>query len=171
MSAFDDCFKALLGEEGVLSTDRNDRGNWTGGDVGKGTFVGSKYGISAAAYPTLDIVNLTVEQAKVIAKRDYWDRVRGDELPPHFAGALFDMAYNQGAATAIKIFQKALGVGQDGVFGDGTMAAFRGSDHTALARTFTIYRIIRYSMCPGWVNDANGWVGRAIDCYAEMVKP
>lgn len=169
MAAFDDSFAELVGEEGVLSTDRNDPGNWTGGKVGVGTFVGSKYGISAAAYPTLDIVNLTIDQAKAIAKRDYWDRVRGDDLSQPVGHALFDMAYNQGIGAAIRVFQKSLGLTPDGVFGPATMAAYQAADPRKLARTFTTYRIVRYSMAPGWINDANGWVGRALDSYLEMV--
>ena len=46
---------AFLGpEEGTLSLDPTDTGNWTGGAVGRGTLVGTKYGISAASYPTLE---------------------------------------------------------------------------------------------------------------------
>jgi lysozyme family protein len=169
MSAFDDSFAELLGEEGGLSLDPKDPGNWTGGKVGVGTLVGSKYGISAASYPTLDIPNLTLQQAKDIAKRDYWDAVRGDDLPPSVGHALFDCAYNQGVGTAVKLFQKALGVTPDGVFGPGTMAAFRAVPLKTFARAFTIARIVRYSMGPGWMSDAKGWTGRALDSFAEML--
>ena len=170
MSAFDDSFAELIGEEGGLSMDPKDRGNWDSGQIGVGTLKGSKYGISAAQYPTLDIANLTLDQAKAIAKRDYWDKVRGDDLPQPVAHALFDCAYNQGVGVAIKLFQKALTVTVDGVFGDGTMAAFRIVPIRRFARAFTIARIVRYSMGPGWMNDANGWTGRALDSFAEMLS-
>ena len=169
MTAFDDSFKQLIGEEGTLSTDRTDPGNWTGGAVGVGKLVGTKYGISAKSYPTIDIPNLTLADAKAIAKRDYWDTVHGDDLPVAIAHALFDMAFNQGVMTAIKVFQRAVGVTQDGVFGDVTMAAFKAIPVAEFARSFTIFRILRYSMTAGWINDAKGWIGRALDSYAEIL--
>ena len=51
-----------------ISTDRNDTGNYRP----DGTFVGTKYGISARAYPNVDIVNLTQEDALALYYRDYW---------------------------------------------------------------------------------------------------
>ena len=170
MAAFDDSFKELIGEEGVLSTVRSDPGNWTGGAVGVGRLVGTKYGISAKAYPNLDIPNLTLAEAKAIAKRDYWDTVHGDDLPPAIAHALFDMAYNQGVLTAIRVFQRSVGVAQDGVLGSVTMAAFAAQPAKQFARAFTISRIKRYSMTAGWINDADGWIGRALDSFAEIVE-
>ena len=170
MTAFDDSFVKLHDAEGGYSTVRSDPGNWTGGKVGEGDFKGTKYGISAAAYPHLDIINLTLEQAKTIARQDYWEPVRGDELPPANAHALFDCAYNQGVGTSIKLFQKALGVTPDGVFGEQTMAAFKAADPKAFARAFTVARIIRYSMAPGWISDAKGWTGRALDSFTEMLQ-
>jgi len=37
---FDTAFNYLIGNEGALSTDRKDRGNWTSGKVGVGEFKG-----------------------------------------------------------------------------------------------------------------------------------
>lgn len=170
MSAFDDSFRELIGEEGELSTDRDDPGNWTSGVVDRGVFKGTKYGISAASYPNLDIAALTLDQAKTIAKQDFWDRVSGDALPPAVAHALFDCAYNQGVGSAIRLLQHALGVTEDGVIGPNTLSAFRRSDVPGFARSFTVARIVRYSMTRNWAKNAGGWVGRALDAYAEMLK-
>lgn len=170
MTAFDDSFRELVGEEGVFSTDRTDPGNWTGGNVGVGEFKGSKYGVSAASYPLLDIAALTLDGAKAIAKQDFWDRVRGDDLPPPVAHALFDCAYNQGVGSAIRLFQHALGVAEDGAFGSQTLNAFWHSDAHKFAHDFTVARIVRYSMAHNWAHNANGWVGRALHAYAEMLR-
>jgi len=56
----------VLKEEGGLSLDRYDSGNWTGGRVGVGALKGTKYGIATSSYPDLDIRRLTVEQAGAI---------------------------------------------------------------------------------------------------------
>ena len=52
---FDAAFARLLGNEGGFDDDARDRGNWTGGRIGVGELKGTKYGVSAAAFPDLDI--------------------------------------------------------------------------------------------------------------------
>ncbi len=59
----------VLKWEGGYSNDPYDSGGET------------KYGISKRSYPNLDIKNLTLEQAKEIYKRNYWDKIDGDNLP------------------------------------------------------------------------------------------
>ncbi len=54
----------LLWEGGDKATDdKSDPGKYT------------KYGISSKAHPDVDVKNLTLEQAKEIYKREYWDRI------------------------------------------------------------------------------------------------
>src|SRR5271168_855735 len=120
---FDEAFTIVVGEEGSLSLDRSDRGNWTSGVVGVGQCNGTKFGISAMAYPNEDIANLTLDRAKFLFKRDYWDRVSGDDIPAVVALGLFDAAVNEGVGGSIKLGQAALGVTVDGVLGPGTKAA------------------------------------------------
>lgn len=76
-SAFDAAFALTVGEEGGFSQDPRDGGNWTGGAPGKGSLRGTKYGISAASYPTLHIDALTLADAKAIYRRDFWGAVAG----------------------------------------------------------------------------------------------
>jgi lysozyme family protein len=68
----------------------------------------TKYGISKRSYPDLDIKNLTLEQAKEIYKRDYWDNMHCDELPLGVDHIVFDTGVNSGCYTAIKTLQKAI---------------------------------------------------------------
>lgn len=70
--SFSRAVEFVLGWEGGFNNDPQDSGNWTGGVVGKGVLLGTKYGISAASYPSLDIKSLTREQAVEIYHRDYW---------------------------------------------------------------------------------------------------
>ena len=74
MTAFEQALAVVLGHEGGFCAERSDPGNWTGGAVGCGELRGTKFGISAAAYPAEDIANLTPEAAAAIYRRDYWDR-------------------------------------------------------------------------------------------------
>ncbi|WP_428247203.1 glycoside hydrolase family 108 protein [Ferrovibrio sp.] len=122
---FNICFAAILGHEGGYSDDRRDRGNWTGGEIGHGELRGTKFGISAAAYPVLDIVNLTVDQAREIYRADYWAKIHGADLPPAVALVTFDAAVNAGPGAAARWLQQSIGAKPDGVVGPVTLQAVR----------------------------------------------
>jgi hypothetical protein len=85
----------VLKEEGGLSTDKNDPGNYV-----DGVFVGTNFGISANAHPGVDIVNLTVEQAKQIYYTSYWIPSGASTLPWPMCLAVMDLAVNGGVGRA-----------------------------------------------------------------------
>lgn len=166
---FADAFAFVVGEEGTLSMDRGDKGNWTGGKVGVGELRGTKYGVSAAAYPNEDIPNLTLAGARTIAKRDYWDRFSGDSIPYPCALGMFDAGYNEGVAEAVRLAQKALGLTPDGLVGRATITGLLNADVPKFARRFCINRIVAYASLSYWVEDHDGWVGRVLDVYQQMI--
>lgn len=111
--SYDSAFEKTIGLEGGLSMDPEDSGNWTGGKIGVGLLKGSKYGVSAASHPNLDIANLTLDDAKGIYVSEYWGPLHCDEIPnEQVANKLFDMAVNTSAPfnpqTAVKILQRAI---------------------------------------------------------------
>lgn len=128
---FDEAFERVVGAEGVYSADPNDNGNWTGGRRGSGEFMGTKYGIAANTYGRAlkaagkTIKDLTLDDAKEIYKRDFWDVLRCDELPELFRYALFSCAVNCGVRRAARLFQSVLFVIVDGIIGGATIRAAR----------------------------------------------
>ena len=98
MTTFDRCVELILSDriEGGYSSDKDDKGNWTGGKVGRGALKGTKFGISAAAYPDIDIIALTRAKAISLYKKDYWTPIGADKLDPPIALAAFDCAVNMG---------------------------------------------------------------------------
>ena len=97
---FDHCMDDYLkGYEGGYVNDPKDPGGET------------NFGISKRSYPRLDIGRLTWADAKVIYKKDFWDAVRGDELPLGVDLVVCDPAIHSGPGFAIKLLQKALGHG------------------------------------------------------------
>lgn len=98
--------------EGRYSDDKHDPGNWTSGIVGKGEFKGTKFGISAASYPNLDIVSLDQRGAMRIYKRDYWDKLRlnlvVESSSPRISDILFNLAVNCGPGNAAKFLQRTI---------------------------------------------------------------
>ena len=156
----DRVFAAVIGHEGGYTTAVADPGNWTGGRCGVGECRGTNWGISAAAYPTLNIAALTQDQAKAIFQRDYWNRVRGDELPPGLALLVVDAAYNNGVDRAARWLQQAAGVAKDGALGPRTLAAVRAADPLALGAEFMALRTAFMAGLPGWRTFGLGWSRR-----------
>ena len=100
MSGFEEAFAKVMAAEGI-NGDAFDKG-------GK-----HKYGISQRAYPDLNLDTLTKEDAKKIYKRDYWDKIKADELPANLRGTAFDAAVNQGVGFATRALAKAGGNPED----------------------------------------------------------
>lgn len=90
--SFERAFEIVIGIEGGLSNDPNDPGGLT------------RYGISQKAYPHLDILNLTLDQARDIYRHDYWQAAGCDQIADEAMGILvFDCAVNQGVGRARQI--------------------------------------------------------------------
>lgn len=159
-TVFDKSMSRLLPIEGGYSSDRNDPGNWTGGKVGAGKLIGTKYGIAANTYPTLDIKNLTWEQAKSIYKRDFWDAVHADSLPAAVAYNALDGAINSGASRSIQWLQKAAGVADDGRWGPVTMAAIQKADPNDVLLRYNAYRLDFMTRLSTWSTYGKGWARR-----------
>lgn len=158
--------------EGVLSMDPTDSGNWTVGRVGAGVLKGTKFGISAAAHPDVDIANLTIEQADKLRRTEYWEAVNADALPPPIAFMLADAAYMSGQVTAVKQLQAVLGVPQDGDVGEfETIPAIElicvapsrfqlRSGLCDLVTEFASQRLLFESNLGVWGIDRGGWTRR-----------
>jgi lysozyme family protein len=100
MTLFEQAFDHIIGNEGGFTDNRSDPGNWTGGKPGAGECLGTKYGISAHAYPHLDVANLTLDDAHAIYRSDYWNKIEADTLPGPLALLAFDAAVNNGVGRA-----------------------------------------------------------------------
>ncbi len=143
MSTYDDAFEMLIGIERGFTDDPKDKGNWTGGKIGVGELKGTKYGISAASYPQLDIRNLTLEQSKAIYYRDFWTPLWADKAHPQVAFELFEQAVNFSVREAVLHLQRGLNfffdtkLIEDGQMGLATSAALAGATHRNLKGLLT----------------------------------
>lgn len=111
---FEDCIDLVINHEGGYVNDPKDPGGET------------KFGISKRAYPTTDIKNLTLEEAKEIYRKDYWIRASCDKIPEQVRYIHFDTGINMGLKTAAIILQRACNVSDDGVIGSKTLKAAEG---------------------------------------------
>lgn len=147
---FDRAFATIVGQEGGYVNDPKDPGGET------------KYGVSKRSYPNEDIKNLTLARAKELYERDFWNAVKGDELPWPLALYVFDAAVNQGPV-AITLLQKALGVKQDGVFGAATRKALATADQRHVCPLFMADRALRYTGTRNFDIYGRGWLKRLFD--------
>ena len=107
-----------IGVEGGYCWDENDAGGET------------NFGICKRDNPDVDIKNLTKEQAIEIYKLKYYDTIQADRIDDvKFRWKLFDMAFNLGPETAVKIVQKVLNITVDGHVGDDTIGAINSADY------------------------------------------
>jgi lysozyme family protein len=159
ITGFADVWAMTVKVEGEsLSTDRNDPGNWTGGAVGGGEFRGSKFGISAAAFPNTDIAALTYGGAQALAKQRYWDAYQCDQFNPVVGYLLFDAAYNGGHPA--QWLQQSVGVDTDGHIGAQTIAAVRAHGVGQIALRFMALRQNYWTECGAWGSEGRGWIHR-----------
>ncbi len=168
MDNFARCLAFTLEAEGGYSDNLADPGKWTSGKPGTGKLQGTKFGISAAAYPDLDIANLTEEMAALIYRRDFWVPLQGDVLPLLVAFAAFDAAVNAGVRRSILWMQQAAEVKDDGVLGPETIAAINSGDALHIAREALVRRIDFYARLPGWADFGLGWSRRIIALAGEL---
>lgn len=99
--------------------------------------------------PTVeDLKNLSDEEFTDILKTLYWDVCLGDRINSQsVANAIVDWAWNSGTKTAVREVQRILGVEDDGIIGNITLAAINSYSPLPLfgaiqtARKFYIERI------------------------------
>ena len=162
MSNFDLCLPVILRNEGGYTCDPDDKGNYA-----YGVLKGTKYGISAAAYPDLDIKNLTVLQASAIYKKDYWDNCNLDLImDANKALQIFDTAVNSGCFESIKIAQEICEVPEDGVLGPITAKAINLNPD--FVQRFRQYRVEFYNRIAQNGDNRKyleGWLDRINNTY------
>lgn len=164
------CLPITLAHEGGMSMVRADPGNWTGGKVGVGVLKGTKYGIAASAYPNLDIKNLTIPDVLPIYKKNYWDKVRGDDLPAGVDLTIFDYGVNSGPSRGAKELQRVLKMNAvDGIIGQGTLNVVSAADGKTVIQGVNARRMSFLRGLAIWKTFKNGWTRRVADIEAKSV--
>ena len=148
MQNFPDCIAHVLAAEGGLVNDPKDPGGVT------------KFGISQRSYPALDIRALSLDEAKAIYQRDYWDKIQGEALPAGLDLLVLDHAVNAGPARAVRLLQGLLNVPEDGLMGPVTLAGVAIADPQDLIARYSELRLDFYQDLPTWRHFGAGWSRR-----------
>lgn len=151
MKTFDLAVRAVLKHEGGYVNDSHDPGGET------------KYGICKRSYPKLDIATLEIDDAIAIYRRDFWDRIHGDELPADLACFLLDTAVNLGVVQAVRYLQRAANVQVDGIMGPATILACK---RDGVLDSFAGYREEHYRKLRTFDRFGRGWLRRMYESLA-----
>ena len=157
---FDACLAEVLRHEAGFTSNPKDPGNWTGGKVKVGILRGTNMGISAASYPHENIRGMTRERAGQIYRRDYWNAVRGDDLPSGLDLVAFDSAVNSGVSRGAKWLQAGVGAKQEGKIGPATIAAARAYDTRTAVNRACDARLAFLRTLGTWPTFGKGWSRR-----------
>jgi lysozyme family protein len=163
---FERCITVVLLHEGGFQNNPKDRGNWTGPNF-TGELKGTNKGIAARFFPNEDIKNLTVDKAKEIYFKNYWQPmnltgiVNADSILE-----IFDMGVNSGKGNAIRMAQDLVGVKRDGVMGNITKEAINKFNCFLVKYK---QRRIEYYMKIAKNNQnmvfLNGWLNRVVSTH------
>jgi len=145
---FDACMTEVFKHEGGYVNDPHDPGGET------------NLGISKRSYPKEDIRNMTRARAAQIYRRDFWDKLRCDELPAGLDLVAFDAAVNSGPSRGAKWLQQALGVAVDGKVGLATIGAAKNTYAPAAVLRAVGFRRAFLKTLPTWERYKNGWTKR-----------
>lgn len=120
---------------------------------------------------TVEEVNdLDPKVAAEIYKSNYWDKVKGDELPDGLATSMMDFAVNSGPGRATKVLQEILGVDVDGALGPKTLAAVKEEDPKELIRKLNLERMKFLKGLKNWKTFGKGWSNRLASVNKESLE-
>ena len=148
IARFDAAFKALIDHEGGYVNHPKDPDGET------------RFGITKRSYPHLNIRDLTLDDARAIYRRDFWDRLQCDALPLAARFQVFDAAVNSGPGNAARWLQAAAGVAQDGLIGPATRQAIDAMHPAALVARFNAARLLFMTSLSTWPTFSRGWARR-----------
>lgn len=117
---FDKALPWVLIHEGGYVNHPKDPGGATNKGITHRTYAGW---LTSQGVANKNVRDITDAEVAAIYREQYWDVVRGDDLPAGLDFAVFDFGVNSGPSRAAKYLQRLLGVAQDGWIGAETLGA------------------------------------------------
>jgi lysozyme family protein len=109
-----------------------------------------------------DVRAMTVEQAKAIYRKRYWDAQRDDELPPGVDYCVFDYGVNSGIGRSGKVLRRLVGLPDNtSAVTDQVLSLVRARDPKVLAAAICDERLRFLKSLKTWPVFGAGW-GRRV---------
>lgn len=116
--------------------------------------------------PRQSVRSIVDAEVHAIYRRDYWDAIKGDDLPAGVDYCVFDFAVNSGINRAAKYLQAAVGVAQDGAIGPATIAAAKAQDAATLVNAICDRRMAFLRGLGTFATFGKGWTRRVTEVRA-----
>ena len=167
MASFKEYFPKLLKWEGVgYENVPGDNGGPTNTGIILSEWIAKGYDKNGDGIVNVeDLKLITVEDAEKISKSHYWDKLKCDQIKNQsIAEFIADFAFNCGTGTAARKTQKALGIKEDGIFGNQTLSAIDKADQenlfNKLKQLRTDYYLAIVNNNPSQKKFIKGWLNR-----------
>lgn len=160
--SFEPALKRVLVHEGGFVNDPDDPGGPTNRGVTQRVYDGYR---RRKGLQLRSVRAITADEVGEIYKRQYWDTVRGDDLPAGLDYAVFDFAVNSGVQRASKHLQRVLKVKIDGIIGERTIAAAEDREIVQLVEEYVQSRMTflrSITKGGGWKKFGKGWTRRVM---------
>jgi len=166
MNRFDACLDVVLRWEGGWADHPED----PGGATMRGVTIGTYSQWKGRSVTKDELRAISDAEVRAIYRRNYWDKVRGDDLLPGIDLVAFDAAVNSGPARSIRWLQEALEVETDGKMGPATLAAAAASDpHRVIAEACDL-RLAWLRLLRHWPTFGRGWENRVTDVRQSALR-
>ena len=160
------CLEMILHHEGGYVNHPKDPGGET------------NFGVTKRVYEewggTKDMKDLTVEDVAPIYEKNYWGRVKGDDLPSGLDLCVFDFGVNAGTGRAAKYLQTMIGTVADGGIGPNTLKAVDAYvEENGLQTTIENYQANRqgyYEKLKTFETFGRGWTRRVEETTSSAIE-
>jgi len=163
---FDKCLAMLLEHEGGYVNSKHDRGGMTNLGVTKRVY-DEWIGRESTEQEMRD---LTPDDVAPIYKKNYWDRVKGDQLPSGVDWCAFDWAVNSGSGRPAKAIQRAVGATQDGAIGNQTLGLVAEKDPKFIIDYVYTVRQAFYESLDDYKHFGRGWSRRNTETLHQAME-
>ena len=163
---WDKCLQAILHHEGGYVNHPEDPGGETNLGVTKRVY--EEWG------GTKDMKQLTFDDVAPIYKKNYWDKVKADDLPSGLDLCVFDFAVNAGPGRAAKYLQGQIGTLPDGGIGPNTLAKLaeymQTNDIKDTIKKYQDTRLDYYKQLKTFATFGRGWTRRVEETTQLAMK-
>lgn len=160
---FDRCLTELLKHEGGYSNHPQDKGGRTNLGVTQRVYE------AWVGHPVSEQImrSLTPQHVRALYKANYWDAVKGDDLPAGVDMCVFDFAVNAGVSRAARYLQLMTGAAADGKVGVNTLRQLQQyvltHDLTHAVDRYQDLREAYYRKLKTFPTFGRGWLRRVAD--------
>ena len=159
---FESCLEKILKHEGGFVNHPEDPGGMTNMGITKKVyerFLGKEVNEQ-------EMRDMPKEHVAEIYRKNYWERVKADDLPSGLDLCVFDWAVNSGTKRAVCALQESIGAEVDGVMGPMTIGKVKVYDNLELLKVMKEKRENFYrSLTHLFKTFGTGWLRRNNETY------